>query len=56
MAYAVKNLAELAGVSVRTLHYHDEIGLLKPQSHSASGYRYYGEEAAAKLQQIMFFR
>ncbi len=56
MVYAIKQLADLAGVSVRTLHYYDEVGLLKPQSRSASGYRYYGEEAIVRLQQIMFFR
>jgi MerR family transcriptional regulator, thiopeptide resistance regulator len=56
MVYTVKKLADLAGVSVRTLHYYDEIGLLKPKSHSASGYRQYGEEAVVRLQQIMFFR
>jgi DNA-binding transcriptional MerR regulator len=56
MVYTVKRLANLAGVSVRTLHYYDEIGLLKPQSRNASGYRHYGEEAVVRLQQIMFFR
>ena len=56
MIYTVKKLAELAGVSVRTLHYYDELGLLKPKSRSANGYRYYDEEAVVRLQQIMFFR
>ncbi len=56
MFYTVKKLADLAGVSVRTLHYYDEVGLLKPQSRSISGYRCYGEEAVVRLQQIMFFR
>lgn len=56
MVYTIKKLADLAGVSVRTLHYYDEVGLLKPQSRSESGYRYYGEEAVVRLQQIMFFR
>jgi MerR family transcriptional regulator, thiopeptide resistance regulator len=56
MVYTIKKLADLAGVSVRTLHYYDEVGLLKPQSRSESGYRYYGEEATVRLQQIMFFR
>lgn len=41
---------------MRTLHYYDEIGLLKPRTRSESGYRYYGEEAIVRLQQIMFFR
>src|SRR4030042_3897192 len=56
MVYTVKKLAGLAGVSVRTLHYYDEIGLLKPESRSASGYRHYNEDAVIRLQQIMFFR
>lgn len=56
MGYTVKKLAEIAGVSVRTLHYYDETGLLKPRSRSANGYRYYAEEEAERLQQIMFFR
>ena len=37
MAYAVKQLADLAGVSIRTLHYYDEIGLLKPASYGENG-------------------
>jgi MerR family transcriptional regulator, thiopeptide resistance regulator len=56
MIYTVKKLADLAGVSVRTLHYYDQTGLLKPASRSESGYRYYDEEAVVQLQQIMFFR
>ena len=49
-------MARLAGVSVRTLHYYDEIGLLSPEYRRENGYRYYSEKSAAKLQQIMFFR
>jgi DNA-binding transcriptional MerR regulator len=56
MTYTVKKLADLAGVSVRTLHYYDGIGLLKPRARNKSGYRYYDEEAVVRLQQIMFFR
>ena len=56
MTYSVKRLADLAGVSVRTLHYYDEVGLLRPQSRTAGGYRQYDEEAAVRLQQVMFFR
>jgi MerR family transcriptional regulator, thiopeptide resistance regulator len=56
MMYTVKQLASAAGVSVRTLHYYDQIGLLKPDSHSRSGYRQYGDPAVIRLQQIMFFR
>jgi MerR family transcriptional regulator, thiopeptide resistance regulator len=54
--YTIKKLAVLAGVSVRTLHYYDEVGLLKPEFRSANGYRHYGGDAVIRLQQIMFFR
>ncbi len=53
--YQIKQVAELAGVSVRTLHHYDEIGLLKPQI-AANGYRQYSDEDFAKLQQILFFK
>jgi DNA-binding transcriptional MerR regulator len=56
MVYTIKKLAKLAGTSVRTLHYYDEIGLLKPEYRGANGYRHYGEKSIAKLQQILFFR
>lgn len=56
MAYTVKKLAEVSGVSVRTLHFYDEIGLLKPSYHGANGYRYYEEPQLLLLQQILFFR
>ena len=56
MRYTVKQLASLAGVTNRTLHYYDEIGLLHPASYGENGYRYYGEEAVLRLQQILFFR
>jgi DNA-binding transcriptional MerR regulator len=56
MAYTVKQLAKLAGISVRTLHYYDEIGLLKPSAVGANGYRYYGDVALLQLQQILFYR
>lgn len=54
--YTVKRLAELAGVSVRTLHYYDEIGLLKPASVGENGYRHYEDADLFRLQQILFFR
>ncbi len=54
--YTVKQLSKLAGVSVRTLHYYDEIGLLKPSSLGGNGCRQYEEEALLKLQQILFYR
>jgi MerR family transcriptional regulator, thiopeptide resistance regulator len=56
MAYTVKKLAQLSGVSVRTLHFYDEVGLLKPAYHGSNGYRYYEEEQLLMLQQILFFR
>lgn len=56
MSYTVKELAKLSGVSVRTLHWYDEIGLLKPAYHGSNGYRYYEEEQLLILQQILFFK
>lgn len=56
MAYTVKKLSELSGVSVRTLHHYDEIDLLKPAYFGTNGYRYYEEEQLLLLQQILFFR
>jgi DNA-binding transcriptional MerR regulator len=56
MKYTVKKIAKLSGVSIRTLHYYDEIGLLKPAYVSEVGYRYYDEEQLLLLQQIMFFK
>jgi len=52
--FTVKQLSKLAGVTPRTLHHYDEIGLLKPSRIGDNGYRYYGEEALLKLQQILF--
>lgn len=56
MSYSVQQLATLAGVSVRTLHYYDEINLLKPARIATNGYRHYSETELLRLQQIMFFR
>ncbi len=56
MSYSTKQLSKLAGVSVRTLHYYDEIGLLKPDATRPNGYRDYGDVAVLKLQQILFYR
>ncbi len=52
----VKEVAELAGISVRTLHHYDEIGLLHPSQTTEAGYRIYTDEDLAKLQQILYFR
>ena len=54
--YTVKQLSNLAGVTPRTLHHYDAIGLLKPSRIGENGYRYYGDEALLLLQQIMFYR
>ncbi|MBM3122022.1 MAG: MerR family transcriptional regulator [Chloroflexi bacterium] len=56
MVYSVKQLADLAGVSRRTLHYYDQIGLLRPTSVGKNGYRSYGQEALLRLQQVLFYR
>src|SRR5699024_6263247 len=52
----VKEVADLAGVSVRTLHHYDEIELLTPTETTESGYRIYSQKDLEKLQQILFFR
>jgi len=52
----INEVAKLTGVTVRTLHYYDEIGLLKPSEITESGYRLYDDTALEKLQQILFFR
>ena len=54
--YTVQQLSSLAGVSTRTLHYYDEIGLLKPTAVEANGYRRYGEQAVYQLPQILFYK
>lgn len=54
--YTVKQLSDLAEVSVRTLHHYDQIGLLHPSKVGANGYRYYDDDALLRLQQILFYR
>lgn len=56
MKLSISETAKLSGVSVRTLHYYDEIGLLQPTHIAESGYRYYDEDALEQLQQILFYR
>lgn len=56
MAYTIKEIADLAGVTPRTLRYYDEIGLLGPSQIGENGYRYYDHESLLILQQIMYFR
>ncbi len=52
----VKEVSELTGISARTLHYYDEIGLFPPTGKSEAGYRLYDDRALERLQQILFFR
>lgn len=56
MEYTVKQLSDLAGISVRTLHFYDEIGLLAPTRVGDNGYRYYAEPAVLRLQQILLYK
>jgi len=55
-SYSVKQLAKLAGVSIRTLHLYDEMGLLKPSTRTEARYRLYGEKELLRLQQILFYK
>lgn len=54
--YTVKQMADMSGVSVRTLHHYDSIGLLKPAAVGDNTYRYYGRTELLRLQQILFHR
>lgn len=54
--HTVGEVARLAGVSVRTLHHYDAIGLLEPSVRTSAGYRLYGPDDLANLQQVLFFR
>lgn len=56
MVYKIHEIAEIAGVSVRTLHYYDEIGLLIPSQKTQAGYRLYKDDDIIKLQQIMMLK
>ena len=56
MAYTVKQVAAMSGVSVRTLHFYDETGLLKPAYHGTNSYRFYEQPQLLTLQQILFYR
>jgi DNA-binding transcriptional MerR regulator len=53
---SIKQLSTLAGVSVRTLHFYDQIGLLTPQRERENNYRFYSRESLIRLQQILFYR
>jgi MerR family transcriptional regulator, multidrug-efflux activator len=54
--YKVKQVAEISGVSIRTLHHYDQIGLLRPAETAESGYRLYSEDDLDRLQEILFFK
>lgn len=54
--FTVRQLSRMAGVTPRTLHYYDQIGLLKPTRTGDNGYRYYDQEALLRLQQILLYR
>jgi DNA-binding transcriptional MerR regulator len=54
--YTVGQVAELANISVRTLHHYDEIGLLHPSARSAAGYRLYSADDLGRLREILFWR
>ncbi|HEL2496188.1 TPA: MerR family transcriptional regulator [Streptococcus suis] len=54
--WTVKQVSQLTGLTVRTLHHYDQIGLLKPASVAENGYRYYNQENLARLQEILLFR
>ena len=56
MSYSVGQVAGLAGVTIRTLHHYDEVGLLSPSGRSSAGYRIYQESDLRRLQQILFYR
>jgi DNA-binding transcriptional MerR regulator len=56
VSYSVGQVADLAGVTIRTLHHYDEIGLLSPSGRSAAGYRIYEEADLERLQRILFYR
>jgi DNA-binding transcriptional MerR regulator len=56
VSYTIGRVAEIAGVTVRTLHHYDEIGLLAPQARSGAGYRRYDDADLERLQQILLYR
>ncbi|MGH4123565.1 MAG: MerR family transcriptional regulator [Clostridium sp.] len=56
MPYKIKEVADMVGVSIRTLHHYDQIGILKPDSVTAAGYRLYTDVDLERLQQVLFFK
>ncbi|MCE9579656.1 MAG: MerR family transcriptional regulator [Deltaproteobacteria bacterium] len=56
MPYTVGELAKQTGVTIRTLHHYDELGLVSPTGRSAAGYRLYDDGDVLRLQQVLFYR
>ena len=56
MAFTVGELAKLTGITVRTLHHYDQIGLVQPSDRSDAGYRLYGQADVLRLQQVLLYR
>lgn len=56
MTYTINKVAKISGISIRTLRFYDEIGLLKPAYYGDNNYRYYEEEQLLMLQQVLFYR
>jgi DNA-binding transcriptional MerR regulator len=56
MSYTIGTVARLAGVTVRTLHHYDRIGLLRASARTSTGYRRYGDEDIDRLQRVLFYR
>ena len=56
MQMKINEAAKMTGVTIRTLHYYDQIGLLRPETVTDAGYRLYGEKDMERLSQILFFR
>ena len=56
MSFSVGQVAQLSGVTVRTLHHYDEIGLRSPTGRTAAGYRVYASADLARLRRILFYR
>jgi len=56
MAFTVGELAKLTGITVRTLHHYDEIGLVQPSDRSRAGYRLYGDNDVLRLQQVLVYK
>lgn len=56
MSYSVGQLARMAGISVRTLHHYDEVGLLAPSERTGAGYRQYSATDVERLHQVLSYR